>query len=161
MNWLTVRASLISDGRLFQWSTTLELKKFLLYSCCVLLGTRLCFAVLLLVGLLLSALSNHSSHSTLSIPLTILKVCTMSISILLSCRLGIPSSLSFSSYVVALRPEIALTALCWTDSRHWMSACVQGAQAATANSKCGLTYVLLIEAEENVSVPVVECSCDL
>ena len=63
LNRLAVDDSPTSLGKLFHLSTTLELKKFLLYMWCVLFGTKLNLAALLLVGRLLSALSNHHVYS--------------------------------------------------------------------------------------------------
>ena len=95
----------------------------------------------------------------------------MSISFLLSCRLDIFSSFSLSSYLCGgpearYDPEARygpepLTALCCTASKHWMSSWVHGDQAA-AHSKFEVwPYILLIEAQEHVSVPEVEYSGDL
>ena len=132
-----------SLGTWFQPSTTLFEKKFLLTSNLACLCLRLRGPSELLVALSAwAAIWNQVSLFTLSIPLTILNVCSMSAWCRLSSSVVRPNSFSLSSYTVPFRPETMATALLCIFSKTALSLSDHGDHAGEANSRCGLTYCM-------------------
>ena len=131
-----------SWGKLFHWSITLTLKKFLLMSVIAYLQARLSGSCVWRVTRWAAppASWNQVSLLTLSRPWTILNDWMRSRTDLLSSSVKMPSLISLAVYDVALRPNTILMALSCTLSSSFLSATIQVYPAVTAYSICGLTY---------------------
>ncbi len=116
-------------------------EKCLLASSLAACGRRLSGQSVLLVALAdWEAIWNQVSRSTLSNPLTILKVWIISAWCRLSSSVVRPNSKSFWFYSFPFSPETMAMALLWIFSNTSLSASAHGDQADDANSRCGLTY---------------------